>query len=148
MTISEDLLEIQQYEGDGYRPIIDYEAWRVAVLRYHPELESYAISTMQRHDETDEVFVLLSGNCILFIGDGDDSVDNIHAVDMQPLKAYNVKKGAWHTHTLTQDATVLIVENQDTQDANSPTCSLTPAQCSEISQQTKRLWSQNPSRGS
>lgn len=124
MTINKALLEVKEYNGDGYRPIIDYGAWRVAILRYDSALEPHAIHTMQRHDETDEVFVLLSGRCILFLGEGDESVTTIHAEDMQPLKAYNVKKGAWHSHTLDQDATVLIVENQDTQPANSPTCLL------------------------
>lgn len=140
MTIPESLLEVRQYVGVGYKPIIDYGAWRVAILRYHPELEPHAINTMQRHDETDEVFVLLSGRCILFMGEGGDEIGMIHAVDLQPLKAYNVKKGAWHTHTLSRDATVLIVENQDTQDTNSPTRSLTPAQHSRIAEQTNHLW--------
>lgn len=140
MAISDMLLEVLDYDGDGYQPIIDYGAWRVAMLRYHPELEPTAITAMQRHDETDEVFVLLAGQCILFLGEGSESVDTVHAVDMQPLKAYNIKKGTWHTHTLSYDATVLIVENQDTSDANSPVFSLTPAQCSEIVQHTAKLW--------
>lgn len=140
MTINNTLLEVQEYTGEGYRPIIDYGAWRVAILRYHPELEPDAINTMQRHDETDEVFVLLAGRCILFIGDGDDEIGTIHAVDLQPLKAYNVKKGAWHTHTLSHDATVLIVENRDTTDSNSPVCALTPQQCAEIIHQTQQKW--------
>jgi ureidoglycolate hydrolase len=112
----------------------------VAILRYHPELEAQAIQTMQRHDETDEVFVLLNGRFILFIGEGGDEIDAISAVDLQPLKAYNVKKGAWHTHTLSHDAMVLIVENQDTRDANSPTRALTPEQRSAIVEQMLRLW--------
>jgi hypothetical protein len=140
MTINETLLEVREYTGDGYRPIIDYGAWRVAILRYDSDLEPHAINTMQRHDETDEVFVLLSGRCILFLGEGSDTVDTIHAEDMQLLKAYNVKKGAWHSHTLDQDATVLIVENRDTNDTNSPTFSLTAAQTSEIVQLTNQLW--------
>ena len=47
---------------------------------------------MQRHNETDEVFVLLCGRCILFIGEGDEKVKAVHAQDMQPFKIYNVKK--------------------------------------------------------
>lgn len=140
MTIPESILEVRDYDGIGYQPIIDYGAWRVAMLRYHPELEPDAINTMQRHDETDEVFVLLSGRCILFMGEGVDEIGAIHAVDLQPLKAYNVKKGAWHTHTLSRDATVLIIENQNTQDANSPRRSLTPVQHSLIAEQTSHLW--------
>ena len=139
--IDPELLEIHEYTGDGYRPIIDYGAWRVAILRYHPELEPDAISMMQRHDETDEVFVLLAGKCILFLGEGDSDVQAVHAVDMQPLQAYNVKQGAWHTHTLSHDAMVLIVENQDTGDSNSSTTALSTAQCDAIIQQTRQLWS-------
>jgi len=140
MTVNETLLEVRNYEGLGYQPIIDYGAWRVAILRYDPSLEPDAIRTMQRHDETDEVFVLLSGRCILFLGDGDDDIESIHAADMQPLKAYNVKKHAWHSHTLDKDATVLIVENVDTGDANSQTATLTSTQCDEIVKLTKQIW--------
>lgn len=141
MKPDESLLEIREYSEEGYRPIIDFGAWRVAILCYHPELEPQAIHTMQRHDETDEVFVLLKGRCILFIGAGDDDITTIHAVDMEPLKAYNVKKSAWHSHTLSHDAMVLIVENRDTSEANSPTQSLTPDQCAEIVAQTQHIWS-------
>ncbi len=34
---------------------------------------------------------------------------------------YNVKKGVWHTHALDEEGSVLIIENQDTCDKNSPT---------------------------
>jgi len=140
MTITETLVEVREYEGLGYQPIIDYGAWRVAILRYEPALEPDAIHNMQRHDETDEVFVLLSGHCILFLGEGDDSIDHIHAVDMLPLKAYNVKKSAWHNHTLSQDASVLIVENVDTGASNSKNSELTATQCAEIVELTQQLW--------
>jgi ureidoglycolate hydrolase len=140
MAVNETLLEIRDYGGDGYQPIIDYGAWRVAILRYHPELEPDVISSMQRHDKTDEVFVLLAGHCILFLGEGDSRIDAIHAVDMQPLKAYNVKRGVWHTHTLNRDATVLIVENRDTNESNSPPISLTADQRNHLMQRTLELW--------
>lgn len=137
MTVIDALLEVKEYLGEGYKPVVDYGMWRVAILNYHPELEPDALDTMQRHDETDEVFVLLSGHCILFIGEEDGT---IHAVDLQPQKAYNVKKGVWHTHTLSQDATVLIVENRDTTEDNSPKQTLTSEQCLKIMKQTKQLW--------
>jgi len=63
-------LEVTQYTGEGYAPLIDYADWRVAVLRYIDELLPQNLATMQRHDETDEVFVLLAGRCILFLGAG------------------------------------------------------------------------------
>jgi len=134
MPISEKLLEITEYNGIGYQPLVDYGAWRVAILRYHPELLPENIDNMQRHDETDEVFVLLAGRCILFFGEGGDAISNILAEDMQPLKLYNVKRGTWHTHTLSQDACVLIVENVDTTEHNSPKVTLTTEQRQTIIQ--------------
>jgi len=59
---------------------------------------------------------------------------------MQPFKFYNVKKSAWHTHTLSQDAAVLIVENQDTSHANSPSTPLTAEQKSQLVSLTSKLW--------
>jgi len=140
MTVSERLLEIREYSGEGYRPLVDYGEWRVAILRNEDELLPQNIREMQRHDETDEVFVLLSGRCILFLGDGDEGVTAIHAQDMQPLKLYNVKKACWHSHTLSEDASVLIVENRDTTVDNSPRVGLTLAQRERIGELTRGLW--------
>ena len=135
-----NLLEISDYTGEGYRPLIDYGQWRVAILRYIDELLPENIGKMQRHNETDEVFVLLSGRCILFLGEGDEAVGEIHAQDMQPLKLYNVKRGAWHSHTLDEAATVLIVENRDTTSANSPEVELTADQRQQLIELTRTLW--------
>lgn len=139
-TITENLLEISEYAGEGYRPLIDYEQWRVAILRYIDELRPENIGKMQRHAETDEVFVLLSGRCILFLGEGNESVGAIHAQDMQPLKLYNVKRGAWHTHTLSEDASVLIIENRNTAAHNSPEIPLSAEQRQQLVVFTHALW--------
>ncbi len=140
MTIPENLLEVRAYTGEGYQPLVDYESWRVAILRYEDALLPENITKMQRHDETDEVFVLLAGRCILFLGDGEETVTRIHAADMQPLKIYNVKRCAWHSHTLDRDASILIVENRLTTDENSPFTTLDTAQRQELTDWSKKLW--------
>ena len=140
MRIPDTLLEIHQFLDEGYKPLIDFGEWRVAILRYIDELEPQNLTKMQRHDETDEVFVLLEGRCILFLGEGDKQVTSIHAQDMNPLKLYNVKKSCWHTHTLSKDATVLIVENRDTANHNSPEIEITPEQTEKLVELTRILW--------
>ncbi len=142
MSISESLLEVREYAGEGYQPLIDFGAWRVAILRYHPELLPFNITDMQRHDETDEVFVLLMGRCMLFLGDGREQmrITDIYAVDMEPLKLYNVKRGAWHTHSLSQNATVLIIENVDTTLQNSPKIALSAAQREKLIALAGGMW--------
>lgn len=125
MSIDPSLIEISEYMGEGYRPLVDYGEWRVAILRYADELRPENITTLDRHNETDEVFVLLAGRCILFVADDEGG---IHAVDMQPLKLYNMKKGVFHSHTLSEDASVLVVENRDTSEKNSEKMVLSAAQ--------------------
>ncbi len=140
MSIPESLLEIRSYSGNGYQPVIDYRAWRVAILRYVDELLPQDLAKMQRHHETDEVFVLLSGHCILFLGEGAERVSIVHAEDMEPLKVYNVKRRCWHTHTLSTDATVLIVENRDTSPSNSSETLLDEGQRKRLIELSSQLW--------
>jgi hypothetical protein len=140
MGVPEKLLEVREYKKEGYSPVVDYGAWRVAILNYNDQLLPENLTAMQRHNETDEVFILLRGNCILFIGDGNQKVTDIFAENMQPFKVYNVKKSTWHTHTLTKDAMVLIVENRDTTFDNSPFCPLSDRQRQMLVNQTRELW--------
>lgn len=142
MAIPDTLLDIRKYADEGYKPLIDYGEWRVAILRYIEELLPKNIRKMQRHDETDEVFVLLEGNCILFIGEGNEKITKIHAQDMEPLKLYNVKRSCWHTHTLAKGTSVLIIENRDTGDHNSPEIELDFDQKASLLTLTNKLWNQ------
>ena len=136
-----ELLSVHEYTGEGYLPLVDFGQWRVAFLRFEDGLLPQNLTEMQRHDETDEVFVLLEGQCILFIGEGDTTVEHIHAVNMEPLKLYNVKQSTWHTHTLTEDASVLIVENRNTSLKNSPRIPLSVDQQQQLLQMTATHWS-------
>ena len=141
MTIlSESLIEIREHNGPDYQPLVDYQNWRVAIINYTPDLTPDKINRMQKHTETDEVFVLMTGRCILFIGEGQEAVTKVHAVDMEPYKLYNVKRGVWHSHTFSEDARVLIVENRDTVYENSPFVPLSIEQQKEIVELTKKLW--------
>ena len=138
--IDRQLLDITEYTREGYQPLIAYGAWRVAILNTIDELLPENIGKLQRHDNTDEVFVLLKGRCILFVGAGTDRVTEIFAEDMQPLKLYNMKRGTWHTHTLDQDAMVLIIENDDTCPDNSPEIELSAEQRTHLATLTHTLW--------
>lgn len=115
----QNLLEVLSFEGIGYEPLIHCRGFRVAMLNYHPELEIQNISNFQQHSLTDEAFILLKGECTLFLAE-DESIEKIHGVKLEPYKIFNVKQGTYHTHTLSKDASVLIVEADDTCDDNSP----------------------------
>lgn len=138
--MNKDFIEVSEYTEEGYKPLVDYKSWRVAVLNYIDELLPSQITSMQRHNETDEIFVLLSGKCILFSGGNSSKIGEIEAIDMEPLKIYNVKRSVWHTHTLGEGASVLIIENSDTGDDNSPTLTVSDEQKVKIIHLVKDLW--------
>jgi hypothetical protein len=139
-SIPDFLVEIREHNEPGYLPLIDYQSWRVALLNYTAEYLPGKINGMQKQTETDEVFVLLAGRCILFLGEGQESVGKIHAVNMELYKLYNVKKGVWHSHTFSKDARVLIVENRDTVVENSPFVALSESQSKEVLAFSRKLW--------
>jgi len=116
--MDERLLEIRQYTGEGYLPMIDFNTWRVAILRWEQASLPENIELMERHNQTDEVFVLLEGQATLILGDNTTKVDGIQPQELESCKLYNVKQSTWHTILLSRDASILIVENRDTGEDN------------------------------
>ena len=106
----EHLVEIKSYEGEGYKPVVVFESWRVAVIRYADRFSQ--VFTIEKHFETDEVFVLVEGDATLCVKE--DNEDALIPVKMEIGKIYNVKKGVWHHITVSKDALVLVIENQNT----------------------------------
>ena len=98
----EQPLEIQDYDGEGYRPLIDFNSWRVAMLNFLDELLPENIHRMERHTQTEEVFILAKGTGILVLGGMNDDVDRLETWPMEKHKLYNVKQNVWHTVLLSR----------------------------------------------
>ena len=126
--MQEKLLEITTFDGVGYKPLFDFDCWRVAFLRFIDELLPENITRAEKHLETDEVFVLLAGKAVLIIGSGDDEIIEMTPYVMEPYQLYNVKQSTWHNVVLSQDATILLVENNNTNSGNSAYCELSDEQ--------------------
>lgn len=108
-----DKIEITQHEGSGYKPLVDFESWRVAICNYNEFSKRGQIPYIERHMQTDEVFVLLEGEVSLLIG------KKMTEYKLELGKVYNVKQGTWHCLCMGEDGKVLIVENVDTGKKNS-----------------------------
>ncbi len=132
--MDENVLEIKEYHDEGYQPLIYFGAWRVAILRWIDTTQAEKITYMERHTQTDEVFILLEGRAALILGGNSLAVATLQRQDMECCKLYNVKQNAWHTVVLNRDASILIVENQDTGEANSEYFTLSEEQKQEIMQ--------------
>ncbi|HNX45439.1 MAG TPA: hypothetical protein PKK90_01890 [Anaerolineaceae bacterium] len=134
-----ELVEIRTYDGEGYKPLVDFGTWRVAFLRFLDELIPENIIRAEKHLETDEVFVLLYGQAVLLLGQGDERVEAYETYTMQPGLLYNVKAAAWHNVLMSRDAVILLVENNDTRAANSAYYTLTPEQRAFLCQTAREL---------
>jgi ureidoglycolate hydrolase len=127
-----DLIEIKCYDGKGYQPLIDFGSWRVAILRWEEASLPGNIGFMERHTQTDEVFVLLGGKATLILGGKGANIEGIFSQVMEMGEVYNVKQHVWHTVILSRDASILIIENQDTGFENSEYCNLSKKQRKDL----------------
>ena len=126
--MEEELLQIRDHQGEGYRPLVDFANWRVAMLLPETQQASEEFPSMERHLETDEVFVLTRGKATIIVGGNGPQPGEIAAQGMVVGKIYNIRKGAWHTASLSPDASVVIIENRDTTEQNSEYAALTAEQ--------------------
>lgn len=79
-----------------------------------PELCAEAIRRVERHDATDEVFILFKGSAIL-IADTEACGDfTFEVCRMEPCVTYNIPAGVWHAIAMTPDDVVMIVEKDNT----------------------------------
>jgi hypothetical protein len=92
-------------------PLVFSHDWQVALLNWEPIFDLDNAGVIERHKQTDEVFVLVKGKAVLFTitTAGDFSVE-----EMLPGVVYNVLRGCWHNLISTHDATWIIVENRNT----------------------------------
>ena len=109
--IPESMLETYTYDGLGYQRGVVFEGWTVAVLNWDERFNN--ITKLERHNLTDEVFILVEGEATLILGEQQMSVP------MEKNKFYNVKAGTWHAVKVSRDAKIVIVENSNTSRENS-----------------------------
>ncbi len=109
-----------KYDKDGYKPLIDYDNWRVATLNSSINQRKDSIKFIERHLKTDEVFVLLKGTAYLIHAGNKKNPDRkLKTIKMKKEIFYNVKKATWHTAILKKNTKILIVENKNTSRGNS-----------------------------
>ena len=106
-------------QEQGFFPVVFFGQWRVAVLNYCDIVEKDELYRLEQHVETDEVFVLQKGKAWLILGENGEVPEHVSTFPMEKNVVYNIFKGFWHHIIMTEDASVIIVENGDTGDANS-----------------------------
>lgn len=111
-------IEIIQCCEEGYHPLVKYEAWRVAQINYAERFDEINFEKLERHLETDEVFILTEGEAFLITAGDEDSPTEFIKTIMEKNVVYNVKKKSWHYIFVSKDAKVFLVENDSTSPKN------------------------------
>lgn len=110
---------IQSHEKEGFLPLVRFGAWRVAILNHQPAQARGQVPFLERHHETDEVFVLLSGPATLLLAGFSDTPAPLEELPLAQGSIYNVPRGLWHAVITEQESKLLIVENDETSEVNS-----------------------------
>lgn len=107
------MIQTYIHDGEGYNPYLIEDGWQVAKLNYLPTHGLDDIIDVERHNRTDEVFILLKGTGVLITATFDDGV-NLQYVLMKPGITYNVPAGEWHNIAMSKDCQIIIVEKDNT----------------------------------
>ena len=118
-------IEIIPNTEECYKPLVDFESWRVAGLNHCDIVDIAHLNRVERHLETDEVFILTAGRAALIVENGGENETGaargnpFEVIPMKPNTLYNIKKGVYHHVVMEKDASIIIVENSDTTAENS-----------------------------
>ena len=120
------------YEGKGLTRVFENEKWMVGIKNWKPENDITGLTCLERHNITDELFILLAGRGTLLYANETENGLVIDKVEMEPMKVYNIPTGLWH-NTVTQPGVKLIlVEDSACSGANSDVLDLTEAQLDTV----------------
>lgn len=125
-------IEQYSYDGEGLIRVFENEKWMVGIKNWKPANDVSNIDCVERHNQTDELFVLLAGRCTLIFANEENGTLNIEAVEMEPMKVYNIPATLWHNTVTQKDTKLILVEDSSTGMANSDILTLSPEQIAKV----------------
>lgn len=97
--------------GASFRVLHESGLWRTAMHRYDSKVNGIeALWEWGIHEDSEEAFVLLCGECVLAVQSDSAGAE---IIPMEPLRQYVVGVAQMHAIALKEGATVLIMENAD-----------------------------------
>ena len=94
----------------GFDAVISEQGFKCAYITHSDAYSFGEVMEMKRHNETEEVFVLLSGDAVMLTLEGGVFVET----PLAKGEATVVAKGTYHYLGVTENASVFVVERDDT----------------------------------
>ncbi len=120
------------YEGKGLVRVFENTKWMVGIKNWKPENDISGLTCLERHNITDELFILLAGRCTLLYANETDNGLVIEKVEMEPMKVYNIPTGLWHNTVTEPGVKLILVEDSACSGQNSDVLDLTDAQLETV----------------
>ena len=106
-------ISVIEAEHIGYMTKYVYDSWRVGLITPAERFEK--ITYLERHNQTDEIFILLKGKAVLI---GKNDRNEVHTIELDNGKLYCVPKTFWHNIRIYEHSLVAVIENADTTKEN------------------------------
>jgi mannose-6-phosphate isomerase-like protein (cupin superfamily) len=108
------LIEEYSYTEKGYKPCLITERWQAALLNYAEAQGFENIDKIEKHTQTDEIFVLLEGTATLIAAEKEDNNIRFKVKSLETGIIYNIPPDVWHNIAMDKDARIVIFENANT----------------------------------
>ena len=114
-------MEILNYEfnGEGMTRVFENEKWCVGIKNWKPANDVTGITNLERHNKTDELFVLVEGACTLVFANEEAGELKFEALKMEKNKVYNIPSTLWHNTITQKDTKMILIEDSNTSMDNS-----------------------------
>ena len=121
-----------EFNGEGMQHVFENEKWTVGIKNWKPANDVTGIDCLERHNKTDELFVLVEGSCTLVYANETEGGLDFGAVKMEKDKVYNIPATLWHNTITCKDTKMILIEDSNTSMENSDILNLTEAQIAEM----------------
>ena len=121
-----------EFTGEGMQRVFENEKWTVGIKNWKPANDVTGIDCLERHNKTDELFVLVEGSCTLVYANETAGGLEFGAVKMEKDKVYNIPATLWHNTITCKDTKMILIEDSNTSMKNSDILNLTEAQIAEM----------------
>lgn len=108
------MLISEKSQNGGFNVVSTNSCFKCAFIRHSGQYSFGEVHEMKRHNETDEIFVLLSGHAVIITFENDIFKETV----LEKETSYNVTKGTYHYLALDDEAVVFVTEKSDTSSEN------------------------------
>lgn len=121
-----------EFTGEGMQRVFENEKWTVGIKNWKPANDVTGIDCLERHNKTDELFVLVEGACTLVYANETENGLEFGAVKMEPKKVYNIPATLWHNTITQKDTKMILIEDSNTSMENSDILNLNGEQIEKV----------------